>query len=144
MNLKRILFGGIAAGIWINAIEYTAHEVILGQRYMALIKMGHYFPEPTIPFMPINIGISLFVGFFLAVLYAASRGSLKPGPLTAIKVGLAVGCIAAIPGNVAAVAWSTVGKLVPFVTCLAILAECIGGTLIAAAIYKSKDGPQNK
>ncbi|HLG20100.1 MAG TPA: hypothetical protein VI895_09855 [Bdellovibrionota bacterium] len=138
LNAKRVLIGGIVAGAWVFVVQAVAHMAILGERYQNLTRMGHYFAQPRIPYMPMSVVLSVLVGIMLAWLYAASRDTMSPGAVTAIKVGLIVGFLVGVPGNVAAVAWSTIGKFVPFVTCLAAFAECIGGTLIAGALYQPK------
>jgi len=138
VNCKCIFVGGLVAGVGINLIEWLAHGVVLMERYQGLTKMGFYFKEPTFPFMPANIALSFIVGILLAWLYAVGRDTLGAGALTAIKIGLVVGFIAGVPGNVAMVAWSTAGKLGPFVTCLAVIVECVIGTFLAGMVYKPK------
>lgn len=103
---------------------------------MKLVKMGYYFDQPTFPFIPVSMGQCFVVGMFLSWLYSVSRDTLGPGPIAALKIGMVVGFIAAVPYNVAMVAWSPIGKFVPFVTCLATFTQCIVGTIAAGALYK--------
>lgn len=140
INCKKVFVGGLVAGVGVNVVEFLAHHVILGERYKGLAKMGYYYENASFPNFPlVSILMSFAVGFLLAWLYAVGRDTLNPGPLTAIKIGLVVGFIASVPGNVAMLAWSPIGKLVPFVTCLAGFAECVIGCLLAGAIYKPKE-----
>jgi len=136
-NVKRLVSGAIAGGLWIFAVEFVTHVKILGERYASLTEMGHYLKDPRIPFMPIHAATCLIVALCLAIAYASSRDTLKPGPCTAMKVGGLIAVIASAT-YVAMFAWSAVGKFIPVVYTAAMFAECIGATLIAGAIYKPK------
>src|SRR6267143_179235 len=109
INVKRLIIGGLAAGVWINIVETVVHTKILGERYMNLTKMGFYFSQPRFHFVRVWVLLSFFLGLILCWLYAVSRDTLKPGPLTALKVGIAAGILAAMPGTIAAAAWSRAG-----------------------------------
>ena len=138
INAKRMIIGGLAAGVAINVIETVAHMCVLGERYANLTKMGFYLPEPRYNFMPVWIGFCFFFGLILSWLYAASRGTFKPGPVTALKVGIMAGLLVALSATLPSLAWSSVGKLVPVVTGASLFLDCAIGTLIAGACYKPK------
>jgi len=136
MNCKRILLGGLVAGVAMNAVGAAINVGVLGGRYQAMQERGYFLSEPRLPFMLLNPLLIFAIGVLLAWLYAAARPRLGPGPKTALCVGLAVAVIAAVPGNFAAASWSAVGRFMPLFWMIDQGTQCVLGTLIAAALYK--------
>ena len=89
VNTRRVLLGGLVAGVVINVGEYLLNGVILVSYYVDLTqRLG-------VPVMPIStIAIFVLLAFVIGVvgvwLYAAARPRLGPGPVTALKVGTAI------------------------------------------------------
>ncbi len=138
INRKRFLIGGFSAAIWVLICEGVVHGHILMPRYEALAKMGLTLSKPSYNFCPVWILYCIGIGHALSWLYATARGTFKPGPMTAVKVGLFAWFLMAVPENLADWAWLPIGKFVPFVKTVGAFFECVGGALIAGAIYKPK------
>ncbi len=138
LNSKKIWQGGLAAGVVVILIEFLTHNVVLCGRWESLQKMGVIYTDPKIPYIPLAVLAALGMGLLLAWLYAAARTELHPGPVAAIKVGLAVGFIAAVPGNLGMAAFSPTGRYVALVSMIGTIVACVIGTYVAAWIYKPK------
>ena len=136
MNLKRILLGGLVAGVAMNAVSAAINVGVLGDRYHAMQQSGYFLAEPRLPFLPLNTLLIFAIGVLLALLYASARTRLGPGSKTALCVGLAVAVISAVPGNLAVASWSAVGRFMPLLWMIDQGTQCVLGTLIAAALYK--------
>ncbi len=136
MNWKRILIGGLAAGLLMNVIDFLVSMFILGERYTYLQKQGIFLPAPRLPFMPLWILGMFAVGLVLAWLYAAARPRLGPGPRTALVVGLAVGLLAHVPYPFSMASWGMQGRFIALVWMLSGLVEYVAGTLLAGFLYK--------
>ncbi|HSJ13134.1 MAG TPA: hypothetical protein VK939_01890 [Longimicrobiales bacterium] len=103
MNYKRILIGGLAAGVIINLSEFLLNGVVLAD------QMGTDMERHNLVFagwaMPMYVIMAFLWGLFLAWCYAAIRPRFGPGPGTALIA--------------AAVLW-TIGYAMPSLSVLAI------------------------
>jgi hypothetical protein len=138
MSWKRILIGGLAAGLLMNVLDFAASALFLMERYEALQAEGIYLKEPLLPFMPLWILGQFAMGLILAGLYAAVRPRLGPGPKTALIVGLVAGLLTHVPYNVAVASWSPAGRFIPLVTMIAGLIQFLLGALLAGFLYKEE------
>ena len=138
MNRKRIVIGGIAAGLVVFAVDALASVLFLMQRYRSLAQGGVYHEKPRLPFYPVWVLIALGIGLGLAWLYASVRPRLGPGPGTAALLGLVVGLMIYTPGNVATFAWTHEGGFVALVRLVAGVIGSVVGALVAGAIYKEE------
>jgi hypothetical protein len=68
-NLTRVVFGGIAAGLVINAIELLFHRVLLDKQWTAAFAALGKKPAGWSTFIPSNF----LLGSFAVVLYAWLR-----------------------------------------------------------------------
>ncbi len=136
MNQNRILLGGIVAGLVFWVVSLAIDAGLLMERYTRLQASGHMRAEPRLPFMAVYPLVLLGVGVLLVWLYAAARPRLGAGPRTALLVGLAVGLVAGVPGNVAQFSWTYMGGYVSLWWMIEMVAGCALGTLIGAALYK--------
>ena len=97
--MKRVLLGGLLAGLIINASEFVLNMFVVGPQMAAqLVKLG-------LPLVSVNaVGIFILFGFLEGIiivwLYAAVRPRLGPGPATASKVGVIVWFFATLYGGV--------------------------------------------
>ncbi len=138
MNWKRIILGGLVAGLVMNVIDVITEMFVLGERYKQLQEAGVFLKEPRLPFVPIWI-LGLFAtGVLAAWFYAAVRPRLGPGPRTALLVGLYLGLLAHVPYNVTHAAWGMQGRFMPLVWMLGGMVQMIVGTLIAGWLYKEE------
>jgi hypothetical protein len=138
MNWKRILVGGLAAGLLMIAIDALVGATVLMPRYQARQADGTFLKNPQLPFAPLWILGFFAIGLILAWLYAATRPRLGPGPGTALIVGLAVGLLAHVPYPFALACWSPAGRLIPLVWMLSGLAEYVLATLLAGYLYREE------
>lgn len=136
MNTRRILTGGLVAGLVLNVIEMLVNSFLLNDRYMMLQDKGVFLVDPRYPFLPIWIILIFLVGIALAWFYAVARPRLGPGPKTALLVGLMVGLVAFVPSNFVEASWSAVGRFVPLMWMITGIIETMIGTLVAGAMYK--------
>ena len=89
INLGRVILGGLVAGLIINIGEFVLNELILGERWIAVMESLNRSPVG-------NDAIAVFVvgAFILAITmiwtYAAMRPRTGAGPTTAICAGLLV------------------------------------------------------
>lgn len=136
MNWKRVLIGGLAAGVLMNVLDVLVGMFLLSQRYMALQKQGIFLQTPRLPFVPLWILGMFAAGMILAWLYASVRPRLGPGPKTAVMVGLAVGLLAHVPYPFSMASWGLQGRFIALVWMLSGLLEYVAGTLLAGSLYK--------
>ena len=138
MNWKRIILGGVLAGLVMNVLDALTEMLVLGERYKQLQEAGVFLKEPRLPFVPIWI-LGLFAaGVVAAWFYAAVRPRLGPGPRTALLVGLCLGLLAHVPYNVTHAAWGMQGRFMPLVWMLGGMLQLVVGTLVAGWVYKEE------
>jgi hypothetical protein len=136
MNWKRILLGGVAAGVLIDLMEGVLSAAVVGNRYAEEIRRLGLTGEPS----PLGIAFLISIGFIVGTVnvwvYALVRPRLGAGPRTAALVG--------------AVLWVLLG-LVPHLQNAALgifslelslrmagiqLCWMVGATLLGASIYR--------
>jgi len=138
MQPKRLLISGLAAGVVMWVVDFIANGIVLAERYKALQQGGQFLPAPRLPFFPLWTLTELALGIGLAWIYAAVRPRLGPGPKTALTVGVVLGLMMYVPGNLAQASWSAVGRFVPLVWLIFGLIGAIAGALVAGALYKEE------
>lgn len=138
MQPKRLLTSGIAAGVVIWIVDFIANGIVLADRYKTLQSTGIFLSKPRLPFFPLWTLVVIGVGIGLAWIYAAVRPRLGPGPKTAFIVGVVVGLMMYLPGNLAQASWSAAGRFVPLVWLVFGLIGTIAGTFVAGALYKEE------
>jgi len=138
MQPKRLLSSGIAAGVVIWIVDFIANGMVLADRYKMLQDAGLFLSQPRLPFAPLWTLTELGLGIGLAWIYAAVRPRLGPGPKTALTIGVVVGVMMHVPGNLAQASWSAVGRFVPLVWLIFGLIGTTAGALVAGALYKEE------
>lgn len=82
MNYKRILMGGLLAGLIINASEFLLNGVVLADEMQAdMARLGLHYASWA---MPAFVIMAFVYGLSLAWLYASLRPRFGPGPRTAL------------------------------------------------------------
>lgn len=136
MNVRRLILGGIVAGMVFNLLDYFVDVVILGPQWTEGFRaLGHNgFTSSQL------IGSSLtgFVGGTVAVwIYAGIRPRFGAGLKTAIYAGLAVWVLGILLPNLI---FMRIFGLFPthltLMTTLGALIETVPGAVVGAAIYK--------
>lgn len=94
INRKRVILGGLLAGLVMNISEAALHGGMLGEDDMALFKSLNLSTTPQ----PVNLVSLIAMTFVLGIaavwLYAAIRPRYGAGPKTALIAGLAVWVVA--------------------------------------------------
>ena len=85
INWGRVVSGGLAAGLLINAFEYGGHRVYLDHAWTAAFRELGKTPTGWSTFIPANF----FIGILLVWFYVRLRPSYGSGPKTALRSGLA-------------------------------------------------------
>ena len=85
MNTKRVLLGGLAAGVLLNIGEGTLNAGILMDDYTALMESTGLVEADWA--MAGYIGSTFILGFAVAWLYAALRPRFGPGWSTGVQAG---------------------------------------------------------
>ena len=85
-NLTRVILGGIAAGLVINAIELLFHRVLLDQQWTVAFAALGKKPTGWTTFIPSNF----LLGSFAVALYAWLRPRYSPTRKPAALAGSAI------------------------------------------------------
>lgn len=140
MNIKRILLGGLLAGVVINIGEGILNAVILADEYQAMME-AHGLVEASWAMVGYPLGAFL-IGFVLAWLYAAVRPRFGPGWQTAARLGLAVFLITyLVPGSWFAAMGLTMGGATMALSVVWGLAEMVLASVAAAWVYQEEAPP---
>jgi hypothetical protein len=86
MNIKKVVIGGIVAGIVVNVIDFVSNTYILGARMKAesdAFKPGMSDQMMTGSAIASYVIMDLVLGIALVWTYAAIRPRFGPGPRTA-------------------------------------------------------------
>ncbi len=92
INLARVLFGGLVAGLVLNIGEYVLNDVILAEQWAAFMAesgIGAYGAGQIAAF----IIVTFLFGIVLIWIYAAIRPRFGAGPKTAVIAGLTMWAI---------------------------------------------------
>ncbi|MCI0567390.1 MAG: hypothetical protein L0Z52_04250 [Acidobacteria bacterium] len=137
INCKRVIVGGILGGVVWSLWTMIINTALLSQKYAEAQAAGEFLAEPRYPlFLLWYILILIVLAMGLAWLYAISRATLGPGPLSAMKVGLVVGLVGSVPFNFAQSAWAPISRYFPLGWLLEGLVGCILATLFAGWYYR--------
>ena len=139
INRKRVLLGTVAGWVVWAAWSMVVDAVILAPQYEASGNAGQLLQTPRYP-LPVFLA-SWFVTLLIltciaAHLYAWVRGTLGPGPGTALRVGILVGFCAGFPINLSVATWVPVERIVPLWWMLDLWVGAILATFVAAWLYK--------
>jgi hypothetical protein len=137
INVARVLIGGMAAGLVINASEFLLNQiVIVTDMTTALARMN--LPPAGGTAIPIFIVLGFIGGISAVWLYAAIRPRFGAGPKTALAAGLFFWLIGYFWSGMVMFAlhmYST--RLVAISLCWELI-ESIAATLIGASLYAEK------
>ena len=85
-NIQRLILGGLAAGLSINAIEYLVHGVLFEPQWAAAFAALGKTPKGWASFIPSNF----LVGIIGIWTYAKFLPNYGPGPKTALRSALSI------------------------------------------------------
>jgi hypothetical protein len=87
INFKRVVMGGLVAGLIINAGEYLLNEVLFVNQMEELIRRLNT-PRPGATFILTAILLTFVLGIVIVLIYAMIRPRFGAGPKTAIIASL--------------------------------------------------------
>lgn len=87
INIKRLLLGGLVAGVVVFAIEGAASVTFMDEM-AAQLEVHNLSMDYSAKAMATACLVSLILGFVLVFFYAAARPRFGPGPKTAVLVGV--------------------------------------------------------
>jgi hypothetical protein len=135
LNLKRILLGGLLAGLVVNITETFFNLVLVGKAMENAFKLMN-LP----PFGPSAMAYYTAWGFIQGLLsvwlYAAIRSQYGPGPKTAIRAGLLVWALAYAFPNMGFAFMGMAPWSVVSLTLVWSLVEAPLVTIVGARFYK--------
>ena len=87
INMRRVLLGGLVAGLVLNIGEFLLNGVVLASQ-MKAFNAQHNFAEPGSNFLITAVLLTFLLGIVLVLGYAAIRPRFGPGVKTAIIASL--------------------------------------------------------
>jgi uncharacterized membrane protein YhdT len=96
MNSKRIILGGLAAGVLFDALEFAFSGALIGPGYAARLQALGIQEQPSAAALVFIISWGLALGWVAVWFYAAVRPRLGPGPRTALAVAVALWIVNAL------------------------------------------------
>jgi hypothetical protein len=139
MNMKRILIGGVAAGVAVVVVNFVGFGAALMHRYTDLGNAGVVLKDPRLPFLPLWILVLLGQGLLLSWAYAVARPRLGPGPMTALWVGVGATFFTYAESRLSAASWSPVGRLIPLIEVVIGAIALLVGAQVAGFLYKEEE-----
>jgi hypothetical protein len=138
LNRGRIWLGGMVAWVVWFVWSFLVGTLVIGNaRYAVAQDAGLFLRQARYPLFAVQwVVILLVLSIIMAHLYAWTRGTLGPGPLTALKIGVLVGFAAGFPDNFGQAAWSPISRAFPLGWMLDMWGGCILASLVAGFLYK--------
>jgi hypothetical protein len=138
LNQGRVWLGGLAGGVVWNIWSIVVYFVVIKpERYVVEQNAGYFLKTPRYPAFQVQWIVMLFVlAIIMAHLYAWSRATAGPGPMTALKIGFLVGFAIGFPSNFAQATWSPIHRILPLGWMLEMWIGAILATLVAGYLYK--------
>jgi hypothetical protein len=135
INFRRVLLGGLVAGLIINAGEFVLNGIILAPHIEADMKRMNITP-PGNGFAALAVGLTFIFAAIAILIYAMARARFGPGPRTALIVALILWfCLYAYSGTINMLLINVPPKLILMILGWGI-AEYPLGILAGAALYK--------
>ena len=141
INLRRVLLGGLLAGVVLNVLEFVLNGLILGDRWArAMESLNRAAPEGAGAMIGYIIW-GFLLGIALVWLYAAVRPRFGPGPKTAVITGLAVWVVVWLLGFGSTVIVGIFPTILVVITLVWELFEVPIATAVGAWLYQEGEAP---
>ena len=144
VNWRRVIGGGLLAGLVINAVEFAVNGLWLAQDWAAAMKALGKGGEYGVAQIAVFNLWGFAMGVFAVWLYAAIRPRYGAGPMTAYTAAVA----AWVPGYVLSTVPPAVFGMFPVRLMLIGMAvglvELILGTHLGASFYNEEAAPKAK
>ncbi len=137
VNTRRVVLGPIAGGVVWSIWSTLVNALILGSTYLAAENAGQLLKQPRYPLFLAYWFVTLFVlAYILTWLYVTVRGTLGPGPVTALRVGFLVGFASGFPLSLTLASWAPFDRHFPFWWMLDLWVGAILATLVSGWVYR--------
>ena len=136
INWKRVILGGLVAGVVINTPELILHGPILGEKWKAIVTDLGRPLDTSATALALIIALNLLDGIVAVWLYAGLQPRYGPGVKTAIAAGFAVWLVGWLVPTLAAIPLNIFPLWVFFVVPGAGLLELCLGTALGARLYR--------
>jgi hypothetical protein len=135
INYRRVLLGGIVAGLIINIGEVVLNDIILRPHIEADMKRMNITP-PGNGFAALAVTLTFVFGIVAVLIYTMMRARLGPGPKTALLTALILWFLLyAYCGTVNMLLINVPPKLILMILAWGIV-EYPLGILVGAALYR--------
>jgi len=137
VNTRRVVLGTIAGGVVWWLWSTLVNVVILESRYTAAHQAGLFLKQPRYPLFLAYWFVTLFVlAYVLTWFYVSVRGTLGPGPVTALRVGFLAGFVSGFPLSLSLATWAPFDRHIAFWWMLDLWVGAILATLVSGWLYK--------
>ncbi len=135
INEKRVVLGGLLAGLVINLIQGVQGFVTMADWQVALQSKGLPIAADLLT-MVLYLVLGFLIGIVAVWLYAAVRPRLGPGPATAVKVAVAVWLLWYLPATAGYASFGIFPARLLVVTATGGLVNIVLATLAGAWLYR--------
>ena len=138
INKGRFWLGVLAGGVVWTVCSFLLGKVgAVEAHYAEATAAGQFLNVPRYSLFMVEWIVLLFLlTYILAWFYVSLRGTLGPGPWTALRVGLLAGFAMSFPLNFALAAWAPYSRVLPLIWTIELWGGAILATLVAGWIYK--------
>ena len=138
INKRRFWLGVLAGGVVWTVCSFLLGKVgAIEAQYVVATAAWQFLKVPRYPLFAVEWIVLLFLlTYILAWFYVSLRGSLGPGPWTALRVGLLVGFAMGFPSNFALAAWAPYSRVLPLFWMIELWGGAILATLVAGWVYR--------
>lgn len=134
INTRKVVLGGVLAGLIINISEYILNEPVLGAE-VAQIMAAHNLPQMGGAAIALFLIFGFALGLVLVWLYAAIRPRFGPGPKTAAIAGVAVWFLAYVTSTLNLGAIGLLPLRLLFIGLVWGLIELLAAALVGGWLY---------
>lgn len=134
INWKRVIAGGLVAGLVINIGEFAV-EPLMGQQMEDFFKRLELLPPGEGAMMALA-GAAFLLGIITVWLYAAIRPRYGPGARTAVIAGIAVWALSCLFPNIAMYVFGLFTTELFWFSTIGPLVEAVLASLAGAWIYR--------
>jgi hypothetical protein len=131
-DVPRLLLGGVAAGLVINAIEYLVHRILLDAQWTAAFAALGKTPTGWTTFIPANF----LVGVISIWLYTRMSPKYGSGPKAAMRAGLAVWVVFWVIPEMALLPLDLFPSSLLFTVIAVGFLDCVPAVVLGAWIYR--------
>jgi hypothetical protein len=88
INVRRVILGGLAAGLMANAFDFVITTYLMATEFAAMMARLNVETEPSQSWTAVFVALDFLWGGLLVFTYAAIRPRFGAGPKTAIISGV--------------------------------------------------------